>query len=58
MPPMAVIARSTCDEAIQSCFVGGFPDCRVTEPVIGPANPDPLAPRNDKHAGSSNLIRI
>ncbi len=45
---LTVIARSTCDEAIQSCLL--LLDC-FTEPVIGPAKPDPLA-RND---AESNL---
>ena len=56
----AVIARSSCDEAIQSEF--GALDC-FAEPVIGPAKPDPLA-RNDggsrrtyNYNGASRMTR-
>ena len=45
---MIVIARSPCDEAIQSLLCGSSAlDCRVAEFIIGPAKPDPVAPRND-----------
>src|SRR4051794_12237899 len=49
----AVIARSTCDEAIQSSLCCVL-DC-FAEPVIGPAKPDPFA-RND--GASQKTLRI